>query len=174
MDTATWNILQCSLLFNSIPATLFVLQPSTSHFASRWKFYNVLACGGGSEEHLVHHRVLYVLLHSEHTRTSPQMGICIVQDAVERGWFTEDCSTCRGVVDFQRALALAQQIAEGMAFLHANNIVHGVRGGQRSSVFGRACSEGRTLLCMVCLAVWDSLVAEVIQPVSDANVSDAP
>lgn len=65
-----------------------------------------------------------------------------LQDAVERGWFAEDCSMCRGVVDFQRALALAQQIAEGMAFLHANSIVHGVRGGLRPRVFVCACSEG--------------------------------
>ena len=105
---------------------------------------------------------------------SSQTGIGIAQDAVERGWFTEDCSMCRGVVDFQRALALAQQIAEGMAFLHANNIVHGVRGGLRSSAFVRACSEGWTLLCTACLAVRAFSVAEVVQPVSNAKVSNAP
>jgi hypothetical protein len=51
------------------------------------------------------------------------------QDAVERGWFTAECSLVRGRVDYGLALALAEQIADGMAFLHANNIVHGVRIG---------------------------------------------
>jgi len=33
-----------------------------------------------------------------------------------------------GGVDYGLALALAEQVADGMACLHANNIVHGVRG----------------------------------------------
>lgn len=53
-----------------------------------------------------------------------------LQDAVERGWFTAECSQIRGENDYGRALALAAQIASAMAFLHANNIVHGVRGCQ--------------------------------------------
>jgi len=50
------------------------------------------------------------------------------QDAVERGWFTAECSMTHGGVDYGLALALAEQIADGMACLHSNNIMHGVRG----------------------------------------------
>ena len=46
---------------------------------------------------------------------------------MERGWFTAECSEVRGGNDYGRALALAAQVASAMAFLHANNIVHGVR-----------------------------------------------
>ena len=109
-----------------------MLQLRTSHLPQDEVLFYRLTREESSGEH---HRALYVLPHSERVYTSPQTGVWITQDAVERGWFTEDCSMCRGVVDFQRALALAQQIAEGMAFLHANNIVHGVRGGLRSRVF---------------------------------------
>ena len=49
---------------------------------------------------------------------------------MERGWFTAECSEIRGGNDYGRALALAAQIASAMAFLHANNIVHGVRACQ--------------------------------------------
>ncbi len=52
---------------------------------------------------------------------------------MERGWFTADCSLVRGGVDYGLALALAEQIADGVAFLHANNIVHGVRVGSRAA-----------------------------------------
>jgi len=50
------------------------------------------------------------------------------QDAVERGWFTAECSMTHGGVDYGLALALAEQVADGMACLHSNNIMHGVRG----------------------------------------------
>ncbi|KAK9837249.1 hypothetical protein WJX81_001439 [Elliptochloris bilobata] len=49
---------------------------------------------------------------------------CLI-DAIERGWFTAECSLIRGEIDYGRALALAAQIASAMAFLHANSIVHG-------------------------------------------------
>ena len=68
-----------------------------------------------------------------------------LQDAVERGWFTAECSEVRGGNDYGRALALAAQIASAMAFLHANNIVHGVRGNHSHGT--DRMSTLYTLLC---------------------------
>ena len=77
---------------------------------------------------------------------------CARQDAVERGWFTAECSR-RGGVDYGLALALAEQVADGMACLHANNIVHGVRGARGCGLAG-TCPHARSTLIVPSMPPW--------------------
>lgn len=53
---------------------------------------------------------------------------CGLQEAVDKGWFRKERDLTRpgsGVPYIDQILAVALDIAEGMAFLHAQDVVHG-------------------------------------------------
>lgn len=50
-----------------------------------------------------------------------------LQEAIDKGWFRKERELAKagGVPDIDIILAAAQDIAEGMAFLHSRDVVHG-------------------------------------------------
>ena len=55
-----------------------------------------------------------------------------MQEAIDKGWFRKERQlTAPNIPDVETILASAQDIAEGMAFLHAQDVVHGdLTGGE--------------------------------------------
>lgn len=53
---------------------------------------------------------------------------CCVQEAIDKGWFRKERQLTQpgsGVPDYEAILAATLDIAEGMTFLHARDVVHG-------------------------------------------------
>ena len=63
-----------------------------------------------------------------------------MQEAVDKGWFRKERELTRpgsGIPDIAQILATALDIAQGVAFLHARDVVHGdLTGGTYIFSFG--------------------------------------
>lgn len=67
---------------------------------------------------------------------------CLVQDAVQRGWFNTSCSPLSGQPDLRTVAMTALEVASAMSFLHSKDIVHGVGFGFLSPIYSSvACSH---------------------------------
>lgn len=53
--------------------------------------------------------------------------LCVAQEAIEKGWLREErtLTSADGAPNLATILAVAREIASGMAFLHERGVVHG-------------------------------------------------